>query len=754
MKRFLLLFVSAILAFPAIFANEVYFYFQDGEEDDFDLDAPQTLVSIWNETDEENVPVPDDMAFMSYEFSGAKILRIAPNDFDYELVVDVDGNSDTYFLDKEDTEWYLTLLPEADMLEIYVRVYLDGQAPGQSASNVTMNFNIQAADGSDIANPGECVDISYFDAKLFQVVNLEIEDNYTGASVAPGTSFEIVPAEGYVVTDVMTYLPGIASISEPGDDETTWRVAVSYDPDGDFAAFFVTVDKVKSDDPVVDPADATITQIAPLQWKVEWTAYSFISQTDTDYFDNNAYITDSKGVTTELYANLHGDHENPAIIFPETGNYFTVNLGGLNLAEGTYTLTFPEGYVELGAERTLSIAQIFTIEVGKAPEVSYTVHFTEIEDNTFDIYWDNVTSLTPANTTGAYMRNVMTNKEYELYFLEGDLYSKCNIRIYNNNSLRVNVRNNYPDLPTGFYELYIPANYVKFNGTDNSNEAIDAHEFIYTAPWSEGEIEFDALLSENKLVLTWLNATEIAYNTDYKGDGQGILGITIFDSSDTYVNVEYPDDITIDGNKLTINIAGIQLKNGQCTLMVPEDCLLITVGGITDYTFGSSFRFEYGGNDEPEGPQQYSGEATWTLTPGAPIAVSWNNYTLEFIEGADNCSAYNPGTGLLELAYGTEVKLSDDKTKILIDLSALPDDIYRVNVPEACVYINVDGTKYFNTGTSLDNVAGVNAVVADPSGRITVVNLNGIVVLDTDNAADLRQLPRGVYIVGGKKLVK
>lgn len=755
----------AFVAVPAMLANEVYFYFQDGEEDDFELMAPQSLVSIWNVTDEEMLPESEN-AFMSYTFEGAKILRISANDFDYEVVVDVDGADDTYFLEKEDTEWFLTLLPEANDLEIYVRVYLAGQAPGQGgASNVTLNFNVEAAEGSNIDNPGEFVSISYFDLSLFQMVDLNIQDNYAGTSVAPGTAFEIVPAEGYVINDIVTWLPGIASISAPGEDENIWRLSVSWEPEGDFASFFITVAKEASDDPVIDPSAATITQIQSLQWKVEWTAYNLISQTDTDYDNNNAFLTDAQGKVTVLYPDLHGEHADPAIIFPsEWGNYFTVNLEKLNLPNGLYTLTIPAGYVELGTERTPSAAQYFEIEVGKEVEVSYTVQFSEVDGNTFDISWENVTTLAPGVTEGAYMRNVMTNEEYPLLYLKDEMYSKCNLRIFNSNLLRVNLTNNYPDLPSGLYELYIPAGYVKFNGTSVGNEAIEGHMFTFNSLWSEGEIEFTSLPDENKLILTWVDATEIAYNTDYKGDGQGIYGVTLFDSSDYHINLDYPDDITISGNQMIIDLTEIPLDEGECSILVPEDCLFVTVDGITDYTFGVSFRFTYGNNDKPDTPELYNGIATWSHTTGSTVysdqvvEVSWGDYELAFNGDRVPFSVHSPATGVVDLLYGIDVTLSDDNTHIMISLTSLPEGVYRVNVPEACVYIDVDGTFYLNTSTSMDGIsvsasAGVESVVSD-NGRYKVVNASGITVLDTDNAADLDRLPHGFYIINGKKSVK
>lgn len=764
MKKLLLFLMAAIFWAPSLLANQAFIYFQDGEEDDFDIMYPSSCVTIWDNTNDELVNVPSDENFMTFTYEGATMLKIYPNDLDYELLVSVDGDSDTYNLDNEDGEWYLTFYPEADNLEVYVRVYLAGQAPsGGGISEVSMNFNIQAATGSGIDNPGANLTIGYFDRTSFQDTTLTITEGYASASVVPGTSFTITPAEGYIVTDITTFLEGIASISSPGEGGTEWYVAVDENPSGDFCSLFVTVDKATEQQPEVPFGMATITQIESLQWMVQWKDYAFISQRDTDYEEIYALLTNAAGETIELYPNLHGA-ENPNVIFPESGNFFTVNLTGLGLADGTYQLTIPAQYVELGPKRIFNEAQYFDITVGSTPTAVNTPQFTTIVDNWFDISWENVTSLAKGNTTGAYIRNVNTNEEYQMLFLEGDSYSKANLRIYQDYKIRVNLTNNYPDLPNGLYELYIPAGYVKFNGTQRTNEAIEGYMFTYVQAWSDGPVEFNGLTDDNIISLTWPNASAIQYNADYTGDGYGIYGITIWDSYNNQLNLDYPEDFTISGNKLSIDLTDMPLNAGECSVLVPEGCMFVTVAGITDYAMEVRFTFQYGQEIVTPDVPQYNGEATWNFSDGATInpeqivEVTWGNYELSFNADAEPVSLYSPMQGLVELAYGSEVKLSADKTKILIDLSYLEDDFYTsLNVPEACVFLTIDGTKYFNTATSiyeitLDGNSGVTSVEAD--GRYRVVNMQGITVLDTDSAADLNSLPRGLYIVNGVKTVR
>ena len=759
MKKLLLLFTLALLAIPSALANSVSFYFQDGEEDDFEIMYPSSLVSIWNSTAEEMVSVPSQSAYMPFEFTGATMLRISPDDFDYELVVKVDGDESMYMLDKEDNEWYLTLFEDANDLEIYVQVYLAGQAPGGNSKEVSINFNIDAAQGSGITNPGEQVVITYFDRTTFQDVTLTVDNNSANATVVPGTSMSINPKEGYIISNVMTYIDGIVSISEPGEGNTEWNVSVSESPSGDFSALFVTVDKDPGAQPI-DPYAAKITQIESLQWMVEWPEYSFIFQTDSDYDNNNIILTDSNGSSITLVPNLHG-YTDGQVIFPGIGNFFTINLGKLGLKDGTYKLTIPDGFVELGNQRIKSKAQYFDITVGgSAPVLSHNPQYTDLSDNYFYITWENVTSLTEGNTKGAYMINIMTDEKYDLEYLEDYMYSRANMMITYDYMLRVNITNNYPDLPAGYYALYVPANYVLFNGTQTGNEAIEGYTFTYVPAWSEGQIELNGPTSDNIITLTWVDASEIAWNTDYRGDGQSIFGVTLFDSKSRQINLDYPGEVSIKDNVMTIDLTGVPVSDGECTLLVPENCLLVTVGGVTDYNNDDAFHFTFGdgGNDNPDVPQ-YNGAATWsvksgdTVTGGTLIEVGWDNYTLEFIPDAEQFSIHNPATGVIDLDYGTEVTLSEDKTRILIDINGYPSYAYRVNVPEACVYLNIDGKKYFNTGTSMDNIIVSVASIEAEEGHYRVVNLQGIVVMDTDNRSDLNNLPKGLYIVNGKKVV-
>lgn len=512
---------------------------------------------------------------------------------------------------------------------------------------------------------------------------------------------------------------------------------------------------------------AVINQIEEMRWTVTWESCTSINPLNAAVDQNNSacrvYVTDEAGTINYVYFRQQ-------VIFPDYGNYFTVNLEGMNLAEGDYQLVIPEGYVSLYPGGAPNSRQSLEFTIGGAPEISHEMSISPFQGNSFEISWENVTALSPANTTGAYIRDVATGTRYDMVFMDGDdFYSRANIRIVNN-TLKVIVTNNYPDLPDGTYEFYLPANFVTFNGGSSGNEAVEGYEFNYVAPWSEGPVTVNGPFEDGTMTLEWVRASAVSYNTDYKGDGWGTVGICIYDGADQQVNVSYPENISFSGNVMTLSLADLGMKGGQCQLVVPEDCLFITVNGETGLTSGIVYRFDYGSSDQPDVPDvpqypQYDGEASWSIAEGdivntedRPFSVSWQNNPIAFAAGSEDAvSVYGQNVGYMELSTGRDVAISSDKTRLLISLKNLPSDVYRINIPEAFLYITVGNERYVNVASSLENITvtdgttGINDLSSEQSFS-TVFDLRGVVV-PVPAEGDLRSLPKGIYIVNGEKIM-
>lgn len=138
-------------------------------------------------------------------------------------------------------------------------------------------------------------------------------------------------------------------------------------------------------------------------------------------------------------------------------------------------------------------------------------------------------------------------------------------------------------------------------------------------------------------------------------------------------------------------------------------------------------------------PPQMAGFNGFILEPGAD----------EFITLSEYISRENP-----ELAVWVEetfpggtgtLAMSDDKSVIAcsVFVTQLCDELYEVSDFRFATYI-------INM-----NEAGVESLVAEPTdGVYKVYNLQGVKVLETKDASAINYLPKGLYIVNGKKIMK
>lgn len=83
---------------------------------------------------------------------------------------------------------------------------------------------------------------------------------------------------------------------------------------------------------------------------------------------------------------------------------------------------------------------------------------------------------------------------------------------------------------------------------------------------------------------------------------------------------------------------------------------------------------------------------------------------------------------------------------------------YEFVLPEgAFLLVGEDGKFSVNKEEFIEytvtTVTGITDVVEALEGRYVVYNVNGILVLDTENAADLQGLSQGLYIINGKKVI-
>lgn len=107
---------------------------------------------------------------------------------------------------------------------------------------------------------------------------------------------------------------------------------------------------------------------------------------------------------------------------------------------------------------------------------------------------------------------------------------------------------------------------------------------------------------------------------------------------------------------------------------------------------------------------------------------------------------------------GENVELSINGQDLNMTLDAAVTGVYTLNVPEGYVLIqDEEGKIYYSQALelawTLDVNNGVCVIETDAEGYYKVYNLNGVNVLNTDKADMLNTLPKGIYIVNGKKVV-
>ena len=70
------------------------------------------------------------------------------------------------------------------------------------------------------------------------------------------------------------------------------------------------------------------------------------------------------------------------------------------------------------------------------------------------------------------------------------------------------------------------------------------------------------------------------------------------------------------------------------------------------------------------------------------------------------------------------------------------------------LYKAAEGWKEFGNILPIDESSAITEIQQDKADEhVTVYNLQGVLVLETDDAADLKTLQSGAYIVNGKKMI-
>lgn len=201
------------------------------------------------------------------------------------------------------------------------------------------------------------------------------------------------------------------------------------------------------------------------------------------------------------------------------------------------------------------------------------------------------------------------------------------------------------------------------------------------------------------------------------------------------------------------------LPTGKYTVTVPEGIVKNDAGAINPEQSFSFYLMRSTDAGEVTPPEM---DEDWNMIEYAAaeleaVAVNWGA-SIEKIEGSlDVTLAKNefmtssPATPLL---YGQEVKINGEN--LMINLSQVAPGSWSVNIPEG--YVIVGGEK-INTDQAISytivdkKTNSVIALDANADGLYKVYDLNGVNVLNTEDAGAIRGLDAGIYVINGKKVL-
>lgn len=304
-----------------------------------------------------------------------------------------------------------------------------------------------------------------------------------------------------------------------------------------------------------------------------------------------------------------------------------------------------------------------------------------------------------------------------------------------------------PITTEGSYMLFIPKNYFAI-GEEFDTYRSEAVEFEFTVGGSAPEVAVDITPAVG--TVTELPKTIEMVFTTYSeiALGSGKPSFKINDAAPVDLN---DADLDYDiWNKCTVTLPQAYTEEGTYTLSFPEG--YFTLGASGDASPALSFTWTI----EAEGPS-----VNVTASPADASTVD-ELYRIELTFNDASEVAAGSGRAILSINGGEAINLPDPEIDFDLgwnqivqnmDQKYTADGTYEISFPEG----------YFNLGASGDacpafkltyyiGVGGVDAI-GSADGLMRVYNLSGVLLLETEDTAAVKNLPAGIYIVNGKKLI-
>lgn len=510
------------------------------------------------------------------------------------------------------------------------------------------------------------------------------------------------PIEG----NVMTITP-YEAITEAGTYTLTVP-GIGYTVDGAVGRDLTFTFSVKAVNFTVTPAEAVNALSA--------MSFTFADYTAVSEVGYDVMLRDAAGNAIRVRSSVEG-------------NVYTVNAIDTITAAGNYTLTIPANTIALdGVTYPVAISQVFTVAAPEINVVATPAAGAEV------FVLSGVTLTFEGATTVA---STIDATEKCPYIVNG---KGDRITTITSPKIDGNVMVVAPYMPiaeAGEYTVVIPGIGYTVDGVAGTDLSYtyNVKGLYYTMEPKAGKVtsieNIDITFDEVK----WVD--EAGYKTtitDAKGNGFRVL-------------------TGAKGNTYRISLLDGAIKEaGEYYLHIPAGTLNLG-GTILDVDIDETFVVEAGS----------TAEFNWTVSPENGATVNELMSMTFTIEDATTIELpeMNPGNApyIIDLIQGTfmgyyNMATTSENTVTFSRMSAMAQPgVYNVFVPQGAFY--VDGVENQEIVVlyvvSANQEGGVEGVIIDGT-TAPVYNLQGVLVAPAADAAAIKALPRGIYIINGRKV--
>lgn len=504
------------------------------------------------------------------------------------------------------------------------------------------------------------------------------------------------------------------------------------------ARYFVVSSETPEDMKVTtDPAQGKVTELTQI-------GITFDEYDEVGLSSGKATLTINGGEPINL-PDATWDWDAPAF------NYMVQPLGQTYTEDGTYIISFPAGYFELGKDGDYNPSQAFSLtytigDVEELPAEEIMVMLVNADGEPVD--GDVIESLSmlgamTMNEAG-FTRSTVPASEAVIYSMtQEEVAHVTNVYLNEYNGVAYDAMLELDNAVTeaGNYMLVIPEGFF-LHGNGAKSARVEMFFSVIGAMTATTDPAEGQVKELNEITVNFSAPAGLGWASPYlTKDGEDV---------DVEINVDFADtDAASAGlaEAYVLTLSAPVTELGNYTLVLPMGAFVNAAGSyLPEFTFN----YEVTGEDAPK---------IYTCDPAEGAVSELSEIELTFIYEME--VGAGSGRATLTVNGGEVVTLPDagfgiDWNQMVQSLGQTYTELgtYVVSFPEGYFLFGADGDRLSPAFTLTYTIGqdGIVSVGADENGNFTVYNLAGVKVLVTDNEAEVKALTPGFYIVNNVKI--